>query len=53
MLWIERFIPGLLEPERLDIWNTLGALLVVGGSVVCALSAPNVDAAHVFSEEDS
>ena len=37
----ERFVPGLLAPEGLNALNTFGALLVVGGSAVCALSAAN------------
>ena len=41
--FVERFIPGLLVPEGLDALNTFGALLVVGGSAVCALSAANAD----------
>ena len=35
---VERFVPGLLAPEGLNALNTFGALLVVGGSAVCALS---------------
>ena len=41
-MWcVERFVPGLLEPERLNTLNTLGVLLVVGGSAICALSTAN------------
>lgn len=41
---VERFVPGLLDPEGLNALNTFGALLVVGGSGVCALSAANAHA---------
>ena len=38
---VEWFVPGLLASEELNALNTFGALLVVGGSTVCALSAAN------------
>ena len=41
---VERFVPGLLDPEGLNALNMFGALLVVGGSGVCALSAANAHA---------
>ena len=44
MWFVERFVPGLLAPEGLNALNTVGALLVVGGSAVCALSAVNAHA---------
>ena len=31
-------VPGVLEPERLNALSIAGALLVVAGSAVCALS---------------
>ena len=38
-MWLTtRIVPGLLEPERLNALSIAGALLVVGGSAVCALS---------------
>ena len=41
-MWlVERLVPGLLAPEGLNALSTFGALLVVGGSAVCALSAAN------------
>jgi drug/metabolite transporter (DMT)-like permease len=36
---IERFAPGVLAPEGLNALSVLGALLVVGGSAICALGA--------------
>lgn len=39
---IERFVPGLLAPVRLDVLSLIGALLVVGGSAMCALATPSV-----------
>ena len=39
--FVEQFLPGLLVPEGLDALNMFGALLVVGGSAVCALSRAN------------
>ena len=42
--FIERFIPGLLEPEGLNALNMFGALLVVAGSAVCALSVEDIHA---------
>ena len=39
-MWlIERIAPDLLEPEGLNALSIVGALLVVGGSAVCALGA--------------
>ena len=44
-LWIaSRFAPGLLEPEGLTIASVAGALLVVGGSALCALGGSGVPA---------
>lgn len=37
MALLERFVPGLLPPEHLNALSLLGALAVVGGSVLCAL----------------
>ena len=38
-MWLTtRIVPGLLEPEHLNALSLAGALLVVGGSAVCALS---------------
>jgi len=42
--FIEWFIPGLLKPEGLNALNMFGALLVVAGSAVCALSVEDVHA---------
>lgn len=44
-VWIaSRFAPGLLEPEGLSIASVAGALLVVGGSALCALGGSRVPA---------
>ena len=38
-MWLTtRIVPGLLEPEHLNALGLAGALLVVSGSAVCALS---------------
>jgi drug/metabolite transporter (DMT)-like permease len=37
---IGQFAPGLLEPEGLNTTSVIGALLVVGGSAMCALGSP-------------
>lgn len=39
---VERFVPGLLSPDRLNALSLFGALLVVGGSAACALATPSV-----------
>ncbi len=37
-MWIlERATPGLVKPEQLNSLSVLGALIVVGGSMLCAL----------------
>ena len=39
-MWlVEHLFPGLLEPEALNALSIFGALLVVGGSALCALGA--------------
>jgi drug/metabolite transporter (DMT)-like permease len=38
---VNRLFPGLLAPEGLSTLSVLGALLVVGGSAISALSASN------------
>ncbi len=47
---VERLVPGLLGPEGLNALSTVGALLVVGGSAVCALGAAN--APHLVSTSE-
>lgn len=38
-MWLTTsLVPGLLEPERLNVLSIVGALLVVAGSALCALS---------------
>ena len=36
---LEHFAPGVLQPEGLNATSMIGALLVVGGSVMCALGS--------------
>jgi drug/metabolite transporter (DMT)-like permease len=39
-MWIlEHAAPGLVKPERLNVVSVLGALIVIGGSMLCALGA--------------
>ena len=39
-MWLARhFVPGLVAPEGLNALSIFGALLVVGGSALCALAA--------------
>jgi drug/metabolite transporter (DMT)-like permease len=39
MALLERWLPGTLPPEGLNYLSVTGALLVIGGSVTCALGA--------------
>ncbi len=49
-MWIlERATPGLVKPEQLNVMSVLGALIVIGGSMLCALGASR--AAPVVSLE--
>jgi drug/metabolite transporter (DMT)-like permease len=37
-MWIlDRTVPGLVKPEQLNVLSVAGALVVVGGSMLCAL----------------
>ena len=39
-MWtLEHFVPGLVKPEQLNLLSVLGAMIVVGGSMLCALGA--------------
>ena len=39
-MWLlEHFAPGVVQPERLNALSVLGALVVIGGSMLCALGA--------------
>lgn len=41
-MWIVgRFAPHLVVPERLNAWSILGTLLVVSGSILCAVARRN------------
>jgi drug/metabolite transporter (DMT)-like permease len=39
MVLMQQFAPGLLQPEGLNVTSVVGALLVVGGSALCALGS--------------
>jgi drug/metabolite transporter (DMT)-like permease len=39
---LEHTVPGLVKPEQLNLLSVAGALLVVGGSMTCALGNPAV-----------
>ena len=41
MQLVGRFAPGAVAPETLNALSIAGALLVVSGSAVCAMSARN------------
>jgi hypothetical protein len=45
-MWIlERATPGLVRPEQLNFLSVLGAMIVIGGSMLCALGAARSPAA--------
>ncbi len=45
-MWIlEHLEPGLVKPEQLNLLSVVGALIVVGGSMLCALGAAGAAAA--------
>ncbi|MEP7243734.1 MAG: DMT family transporter [Gammaproteobacteria bacterium] len=47
-MWVlERVAPGLMKPEQLNFLSVVGALVVVGGSMLCALGSAKVVAADV------
>jgi drug/metabolite transporter (DMT)-like permease len=54
-MWIlEHWVPGIVEPERLNWLSVGGALIVVGGSMLCALGAvPAADARAAIQEGDA
>jgi drug/metabolite transporter (DMT)-like permease len=45
-MWVlEHTVPGFVKPEQLNALSVLGALVVVGGSMLCALGAAPVTSA--------
>jgi drug/metabolite transporter (DMT)-like permease len=42
MWMLEHFAPGLVQPEKLNALSVLGAFVVIGGSMLCALGASGV-----------
>jgi drug/metabolite transporter (DMT)-like permease len=52
-MWIlEHTTPGLVKPEQLNVLSVLGALIVVGGSMLCALGASRVVPAASVEQPD-
>ena len=44
-MWIaEHAVPGLVKPEHLNLLSVVGALIVVGGSMLCALGVARAPA---------
>jgi drug/metabolite transporter (DMT)-like permease len=51
-MWIlEHAAPGLVKPEQLNALSVFGALIVVGGSMLCALGASRVAPASPSLEQ--
>jgi len=51
-MWVlEHATPGLVKPEQLNALSVIGALIVVGGSMLCALGASRAPAAAASLEE--
>ncbi|HTU62322.1 MAG TPA: DMT family transporter, partial [Polyangiales bacterium] len=47
-MWIvEHTVPGLVKPEQLNALSVLGALIVVGGSMLCALGTSKTPVASL------
>lgn len=52
-MWIlEHMTPGLVKPEQLNVLSVLGALIVVGGSMLCALGASRAVPAPSLQQPD-
>jgi drug/metabolite transporter (DMT)-like permease len=50
-MWIlEHTVPGLVKPEQLNVLSVAGALIVVGGSALCALGNPRLSAVASAAE---
>jgi drug/metabolite transporter (DMT)-like permease len=53
-MWIlERTVPGLVKPEHLNTLSVLGALIVIGGSMLCALGTARVRVVSLVEPEAS
>jgi drug/metabolite transporter (DMT)-like permease len=51
-MWVlEHTVPGLVKPEQLNWVSVFGALVVVGGSMLCALGTGGASPANSKSEE--
>ena len=51
-MWIlEHAVPGLVKAEQLNLLSVAGALIVVGGSMLCALGNASVPAARAVAVE--
>ena len=52
-MWIlEHATPGLVKPEQLNSLSVLGALIVVGGSMLCALGTARAAPAPLLEQPD-
>jgi drug/metabolite transporter (DMT)-like permease len=52
-MWIlEHTVPGLVKPEQLNVLSVVGALVVVGGSMLCALGNARAPAARSASAQE-
>jgi drug/metabolite transporter (DMT)-like permease len=52
-MWVvEHATPGLVKPEQLNGLSVLGALIVVGGSMLCALGTAGAAAAPSLEQPD-
>ena len=50
-MWIlEHATPGLVKPEQLNLLSVLGAMVVIGGSMLCALGASRASAVVAMRE---
>jgi drug/metabolite transporter (DMT)-like permease len=53
-MWIlEHATPGLVKPEQLNAVSVLGALIVIGGSMLCALGSSRTTPAPSLEQPDS
>jgi drug/metabolite transporter (DMT)-like permease len=51
-MWLlEHFAPGLVQAERLNVLSVLGAFVVIGGSMLCALGASGAASAPIKSPQ--
>ena len=51
-MWLlQHLVPGFVKPEQLNVVSVLGALIVIGGSMLCALGSAPV-AAQVAARDE-